>query len=178
MSSTTAASGGEWADAVNITTDDEVKLRKVIERQTAKLKAMTAELAAVTKERDAYQRGGKRTDEAYQDARRWAAAWKRAAKEYRADFKLIDGQANFLEANLNVAYDDREKEEARAREWRMLADKWRKRARKWKRRARAAYLTGYLTDGHGLYVMPTCPHCGGTRQVVRPGDIRCGECGR
>ena len=36
----------------------------------------------------------------------------------------------------------------------------------------------YVTDGFGCYAMRICPHCGGTRQVVRPGDIRCGECGR
>ena len=34
-----------------------------------------------------------------------------------------------------------------------------------------------VTDGN-IYMFATCPHCGGLRHVVRPGDIQCGECGR
>jgi len=124
------------------------------------------------------------------DKRRWAAAWKQAAKQHRAYANSVDPQLEEAMEEVSNQY------------WR--AETWKKRARKWKRRARAettvtGKVTGSIlgmpvieakdwseftrvkatlvTDGN-IYMFATCPHCGGLRQVVRPGDIRCGECGK
>ena len=125
----------------------------------------------------------------------WAVAGKRAAKVYFEAYHVECEGSDYL---LDLLDDW----EALYKSERKRARKWKRRAKAAMAKAETTVtgkVTGSIlgmpvieakdwseftrvkatlvTDGN-IYMFAICPYCGGTRQVVRPGDIRCGECGR
>ena len=137
----------------------------------------------------------KEAEEERDQARRWAAAWKRAAKFERAEAAQVEKLLNTNEELLNIDFDLIVKQTKRTAKRRKRA-----KAAGWKRGAKATMTTNttggwrmsslynglphtfflsdeeFITDGYGLYAYAVCGKCGAKMRVIRPGDIRCMEC--